>query len=152
MLTRIVLVNEVLEKLKPDVENRQITWKVQELPAVFGDYSLLKQVWVNLLDNAVKYTKSKKSAEIAIEFREEKDNFVFYIRDNGVGFDMKYAHKLFGVFQRLHTQSDFEGTGIGLANVQRIVNKHNGQVWAEAEPGIGATFYFCIPKNKEDLT
>ncbi len=146
-----VLVNEVLEdKIKPYIKNRKIIWSVQELPEVFGDYSLLKQVWVNLIDNAVKYTKYKESAEISIGYREEKDNFILFIRDNGVGFDMKYANKLFGVFQRLHSQSDFEGTGIGLANVQRIVQKHNGTIWAEAEPNKGATFFFNIPKHREE--
>jgi PAS domain S-box-containing protein len=145
-----IIVNEALDKIKPDVENREIKWSVPVMPQVIGDYSLLKQVWINLLDNAVKYTKLKEYAEIVIDFKEEKENFVFSVRDNGVGFDMKYAHKLFGVFQRLHSQSDFEGTGIGLANVQRIVQKHNGNVWANAEPNNGATFFFTIPKNKEN--
>ncbi|MFA5848767.1 MAG: PocR ligand-binding domain-containing protein [Bacteroidales bacterium] len=142
-----VLVSEVLEdKIKPFIKDRKIIWSVQELPVVFGDHALLKQVWVNLIDNAVKYTKYKESAEISINFKEEKENFVFYICDNGVGFDMKYSSKLFGVFQRLHSQSEFEGTGIGLANVQRILYKHNGSIWAEAEPDNGATFFFNIPK------
>lgn len=141
------LLAESLDKIKPDMIHRKIHWTVKELPTVIGDYSLLKQVWVNLLDNAVKYTKLKDTAEIAVECREEKDYFVFFVRDNGVGFDMKYANKLFGVFQRLHSQSEFEGTGIGLANVQRIVLKHDGKVWAEAEPDQGATFYFSIPKK-----
>ena len=142
-----VLINEVLEKIEPDIRNRNITWTIQKLPIVFGDYSLLKQVWVNLLDNAVKYTKFKVLAEITIDFREEKENFVFCVRDNGVGFDMKYATKLFGVFQRLHSQTEFEGTGIGLANVQRIIHKHNGNIWVEAELDKGAKFFFSIPKN-----
>nr|WP_321411399.1 PAS domain S-box protein [uncultured Carboxylicivirga sp.] len=146
-----ILVMEVLEKLKPDIKNRKIKWKIQKLPDSFGDYSLLKQVWINLLDNAVKYSRHKDNAEIAIEFRNEKENLVFYVRDNGVGFDMKYVHKLFGVFQRLHSQTEFEGTGIGLANVQRIILKHNGRVWTEAELNIGATFFFSLPKYKEEV-
>ncbi|MCA1761267.1 MAG: GHKL domain-containing protein, partial [Bacteroidales bacterium] len=145
------LVKEVVESIKQDAGKREITWKVQKLPQVPGDYSLLKLVWTNLLDNAVKYTRNTKNAEISIGFKEEDKNFMFYIRDNGVGFNMKYAHKLFGVFQRLHSQAEFEGTGIGLANVQRIIHKHNGRVWAEAEPGKGATFFFSLPKNRKDL-
>lgn len=141
------MVNELIERIKQDTEKRKITFKVEELPPVFGDHSMLKQVWVNLLDNAVKYTRNTKKAEISVGFREEKKNFVFYVSDNGVGFDMKYAHKLFGVFQRLHSRSEFEGTGIGLANVQRIIHKHNGRVWAEAETGKGATFFFSLPKG-----
>ena len=140
-----VLVQEVLEELKPDILNRKISWTVAELPTVFGDYSLLKQVWMNLLDNAVKFTRNKDEAEIEVGFTQESDHWVFFVRDNGVGFDMQYAHKLFGVFQRLHSQTEFEGTGIGLANVQRIVHKHAGRVWAEAQLDKGATFYFTIP-------
>jgi PAS domain S-box-containing protein len=140
-----VLVKEVLEALKPDFLNRNISWTVEELPKVFGDYSLLKQVWINLLDNAVKFTRNKDEAHIEIGFTQESDHWVFFVRDNGVGFDTQYAKKLFGVFQRLHSQTDFEGTGIGLANVQRIVHKHAGRVWAEAQLDKGATFYFMIP-------
>ena len=142
------LVKEVVETLQQDTEKREIRWEVQELPSVSGDYSLLKQVWVNLLENAIKFTRFIKKAEISIGFKEEEKNFVFFVRDNGVGFNMKYAHKLFGVFQRLHSVAEFEGTGIGLANVQRIIHKHKGRVWAEAEPGQGATFFFSLPKNK----
>jgi light-regulated signal transduction histidine kinase (bacteriophytochrome) len=142
------LVLEVTERVKQNIGEREIIWKLENLPQVSGDYSLLKQVWINLIDNAVKYTKNTEKAEISVGFREELEKFVFYIRDNGVGFNMKYAHKLFGVFQRLHSQSEFEGTGIGLANVQRIIHKHNGQVWAEAEPGKGAVFYFSLPKSE----
>ncbi len=141
-----LLVNEIIEKLKLDFKNRKIKWTVQNLPQSFGDYSMLKQVWINLLENAVKYSKFMEPAEINVEFRDESENLVFYVRDNGVGFDMKYAHKLFGVFQRLHSQTEFEGTGIGLANVQRIIHKHSGQVWAEAELDKGATFFFSLPK------
>lgn len=143
-----VLVNEVIETIKQDTEEKKINWRVQELPKVFGDYSLLKRVWVNLFDNAVKFSRNKNKLEISVDYTEEKKHFVFFVQDNGVGFDMKYAHKLFGVFQRLHTEAEFEGTGIGLANVQRIIHKHNGRVWAEAEPGKGATFFFSLPKKE----
>lgn len=142
------LVKEVVSGLKQNLENREIIWEIQKLPEVFGDYSMLKQVWFNLLDNAVKYTRNTKKAEISIGFKEEDKNFIFFVRDNGVGFDMKYAHKLFGVFHRLHSHAEFEGTGIGLANVQRIIHKHNGRVWVEAEPGKGATFFFSLQKNR----
>lgn len=145
------LVNEVVDEIKQDTGKREINWDVQKLPQVFGDYPLLKQVWVNLIDNAVKFTSKSNKAKISIGCKEEEKNFVFYVRDNGIGFDMKYAHKLFGVFQRLHSQAEFEGTGIGLANVQRIILKHNGRVWAEAEPGKGATFFFSLPKYKGEL-
>ena len=144
------LLKEVFEDLKPDIGNRKIHWDIQTLPGVVADYPLLKQVWTNLIDNALKYTRNKDTAEISIGHYEENKYLVFFIHDNGVGFNMKYAHKLFGVFQRLHAQTEFEGTGIGLANVQRIIHKHNGQVWAEAEPDKGASFYFSLPKNRED--
>ena len=141
-----LLVEDALEKIRPDTAVRTIKWKIQRLPGLNGDASLLKLVWINLLDNAVKYTKYRETAEISVEYKSEKDSYIFCVRDNGVGFDMKYAHKLFGVFQRLHNQTDFEGTGIGLANVQRIIHKHNGRVWAESEPDKGSAFYFSLPK------
>lgn len=141
------IVKEAIEKLKLDTENRNISWTVAELPRVYGDYSLLQQVWINLLDNAVKYTQYKDQATIEVGFTREPGQWEFFVRDNGVGFDMQYAHKLFGVFQRLHSPAQFEGTGIGLANVQRIVLKHGGRVRAEAQPEKGATFYFTLPKK-----
>lgn len=141
-----LLVSEVIAKIKQGINKRNIKWSVQELPEVVGDVSMMRQVWVNLIDNAVKYTRPNDLAEIKIAFRVERNNYVFSVQDNGVGFDMKYAHKLFGVFQRLHSKEQFEGTGIGLANVQRIIHKHNGKVWAEAELNKGATFYFSIKK------
>ncbi|MDD4029320.1 MAG: ATP-binding protein [Caldisericia bacterium] len=144
------LVDQVIESAKQNIQPRDIAWTKQKLPRVFGDSTLLKQVWINLLDNAVKYTSKNEKTKIEIGFTENETHFVFFIRDNGVGFDMRYAHKLFGVFQRLHSQAEFEGTGIGLASVQRIIHKHNGQVWAEASPDKGATFFFSIPKTERN--
>jgi PAS domain S-box-containing protein len=143
-----LLLKEVLNELDPVVKDREINWEIQALPKVHGDYNLLKLVWTNLIDNAVKYTHKQPSAKISVGYKPEMENFVFCVSDNGVGFDMKYAHKLFGVFQRLHAQEEFEGTGIGLANVQRIIHKHSGQVWAEAEKDKGAAFYFSLPKSE----
>lgn len=145
------LVNEVIQSMTVETANREIEWSIASLPRVYGDHSLLRMVWINLLSNAVKYTREKEKAIIEIKVTENSDSFTFSVKDNGAGFDMNYAHKLFGVFQRLHTTAQFEGTGIGLANVRRIINKHGGETWAEAELGLGATFFFTIPKPKEAL-
>jgi light-regulated signal transduction histidine kinase (bacteriophytochrome) len=144
------IVPEVLEFLRQDSPNRTIEWIIGKLPSVLCDYSMLKLVWMNLLSNAVKFTKTREKARIEIGFHEENNEFVFFVRDNGVGFDMQYAQKLFGVFQRLHSTEEFEGTGIGLANVRRIIKRHGGRTWAEAEPEKGATFYFTLLKHKEE--
>ncbi|HMK27284.1 MAG TPA: ATP-binding protein [Chitinophagaceae bacterium] len=126
---------------------------VQELPPVYCDGNLIKQVWLNLLGNAIKYSSKKPGASIEIGYRDDPGSITYFVRDNGVGFDMRYSEKLFGVFQRLHSNHEFEGTGIGLALVKRIILKHNGKVWAEGSPGEGATFYFSLPsaptKNTE---
>lgn len=144
------LIEDALAQIKPLLKDRKVDWKISPLPEVHGDYNLLRQVWINLLENAVKYTRTREDAIIQIGFENGKKEIVFYIQDNGVGFDMKYADKLFGVFQRLHSSSQFDGTGIGLANVQRIILRHSGRVWAKAETEKGATFYFSIPKEMED--
>lgn len=144
-----IVLKDVLKLIAPDIIDRKIEWNIAELPHLTGDHSLLRIVWHNLLSNAVKFTKAKDPAVIQIGFHEEKKEYVFFVRDNGAGFDMRYADKLFGVFQRLHSRDEFEGTGIGLANVRRIILKHGGRTWAESEPDHGAVFYFTILKNQE---
>lgn len=125
---------------------RRIAISVDRLPPAEGDPVLLSQVVVNLLSNAIKYTGKKEDPRIEVGSFDNEEEHVYFVKDNGAGFDMSYAHKLFGVFQRLHGSDEFEGTGVGLATVQRIVAKHGGRVWAKGQPGEGATFYFSLPK------
>ncbi len=138
------LVQEVIDDLAPETSNRQIEWKLGNLPPANCDPALLKIVFINLLSNAVKFTRPRSTATIEVGHRVSDGKLVLFVRDNGAGFDMKYADKLFGVFQRLHLEKDFEGTGIGLATVNRILQKHGGRIWAEAELDKGATFYFTL--------
>ena len=138
-----VLVRQVVTMLQPEYENRKVEWKLGELPHVMCDSTLVRQVFQNLLSNALKYSRPRPQAVIEVGKTSDQEQTVF-VRDNGVGFSMKYADKLFGVFQRLHRVEEFEGTGIGLATVQRIIQKHGGRVWAEAELDHGATFYFTL--------
>ena len=141
------LVSEVRDALQGEVRGR-IVWKVDSLPQVEADAAMLRQVWANLIGNAVKYSRTRDPAEIEIGCKDSGNGeFVFFVRDNGVGFDMQYVDKLFGVFQRLHRADEFEGTGIGLANVRRIVSRHGGRTWAESKLGAGATFFFSLPKT-----
>jgi PAS domain S-box-containing protein len=144
------VLQEVLKEIKQDNDGRDIEWVIANLPNVLGDDALLRLVWINLLSNAVKFTRNKEKARIVIDKYEGPEDFVFFVRDNGVGFDMQYSKKLFGVFQRLHSPEEFEGTGIGLANVRQIISKHQGRTWAEAEVDKGATFYFTVPKYYEE--
>lgn len=139
------LVNEVRAELAHEAEGRNVTWSVGRLPVVRGDGAMLRLAVRNLLSNALKYTRPRAEARISIDCTQEGDVWVFRVRDNGVGFDMAYADRLFGVFKRLHRDDEFEGTGIGLANVRRIVTRHGGRTWAEAQPGKGATFSFSLP-------
>jgi len=139
------VMKEVIEMLVKDIPDRQINWIAAKLGSITGDKSMLRLVWMNLLSNAVKFTRTRKVAKIEIGVRKENSEVVYFVRDNGVGFDMQYAQKLFGVFQRMHSVEEFEGTGIGLANVHRIVLRHGGRTWAEAEPGKGAVFFFSLP-------
>ncbi len=144
-----VLVNEVREQAAMDAAGREIEWRIGELPRVRGDLFMLRLVFQNLISNAVKYTRPREKAIIEIGAERGDGETVFRIRDNGVGFDAQYAAKLFGIFQRLHRMEDFEGTGIGLANVRRIVSRHGGRTWAEGEVNRGATFYFSLPDASE---
>jgi light-regulated signal transduction histidine kinase (bacteriophytochrome) len=157
------IVAEVIDMLKPESQGRQVEWVIADLPVVQCDPVLVKQVFQNLLANALKFTRPRAgvdgnaragtlapaAAVIEVGHREEDGVAVFMVRDNGIGFNMKYVDKLFGVFQRLHRAEDFEGTGIGLATVQRIVQKHGGRVWAEGELDKGAAFYFTLGVGRQ---
>ena len=142
------LAKEISNEVEQQAEGRNIVWKIGTLPGLHGDRSMLRLALVNLISNAVKFTRTRPQAEIEIGCTDGKpDEVVVFVKDNGVGFDMKYVNKLFGVFQRLHLPEAFEGTGIGLATVQRIVARHGGRVWAEGVVDGGATFYFSLPRN-----
>ncbi|GFO67364.1 hypothetical protein GMLC_09430 [Geomonas limicola] len=139
------LLRSVLRELAETTREREIEWQIAHLPVVVGDPGMLHQVLYNLVHNALKFTRPRRPARIEIGCQELPGEKVIFVRDNGVGFDMRYRNKLFGRFQRLHPGSAFEGTGMGLANVQRIVARHGGRVWAEGEPDQGATFWFTLP-------
>jgi light-regulated signal transduction histidine kinase (bacteriophytochrome) len=159
------IVAEVVAILQPDTEGRQVEWVITNLPVIECDPVLVKQVFQNLLANALKFTRSRVGANrdrrpgatetasraiIEISHKEKDGQPVFMVRDNGVGFSMKYVDKLFGIFQRLHSAEEFEGTGIGLVTVQRIIHKHGGRVWAEGEVGKGAAFFFTLDVGQQD--
>jgi light-regulated signal transduction histidine kinase (bacteriophytochrome) len=141
------LVSEIVQEARDSSADRAIQWEIESLPDALADRAMLRQVWANLLFNAVKYTSRKDKALIKVGCRNSADQELeFYVQDNGAGFDMQYADRLFGVFQRLHRADEFEGTGIGLANVRRIVARHGGRTWAEGKVNEGATFYFTLPR------
>ena len=144
------MITALREELQPSLAGREISWDVDRLPMVTGDPELLKLVLANLIDNALKYTRNRPQARIAITADTAGDEVIFSVRDNGVGFDMKYQDKLFGLFQRLHHANEFEGTGVGLASVRRIIQRHGGRVWAEGAVGEGAAFYFTLPIREEN--
>ncbi len=142
------LVKDVKQELQPEMAGRKIVWKIDDMPEALADVAMLKLVLSNLISNALKFTTTRKQAKIEIGCNSENnEELAFYIRDNGVGFDMKYIDKLIGLFQRLHPANEFEGTGVGLANVRRIIHRHGGRTWAESVVGEGATFYFSLPKK-----
>ena len=141
------IVNRVLKTFSDELTGRTVKINISDLPDTLGDENLINQVWVNLISNALKYSRNKEKAVIDIGGKTVNGNTIFHIKDNGAGFDMEYADKLFGVFQRLHKAKDFEGIGIGLANVNRIVMRHGGKCWAESAVGKGATFSFSVPNN-----
>jgi two-component system, sensor histidine kinase and response regulator len=143
MKTMVENVNKEIE----EITHHKAKVNILGLPEAYGDASLVKQVWVNLLSNAIKYSRTRENAKVTIAAIQEQQEVIYFIRDNGVGFNMEHASNLFGVFQRLHTSSEFEGTGIGLAIVQRVVTKHDGRVWFESEPNKGTTFYFTLGDN-----
>jgi PAS domain S-box-containing protein len=141
------VVKGVVSEIAPDMQERKIVWQIEELPICYGDPAMLRLVFGNLISNAVKFTRLRRTAQIEIgSLNHQPNEVVVFIKDNGVGFDMKYKDKLFGVFQRLHSQEQFEGTGIGLASVERVVHRHGGRVWAESSVDHGATFFVALPK------
>ena len=152
MKTRVdfnLLVKDVINELKEEAQGRDIVWEIAPLPVVEGDAAMLRLALSNLISNALKYTSLRPQARIEVGvIGDEPMETLFYIKDNGVGFDMKYEDKLFGLFQRLHDAEEFAGTGVGLANVQRIIHRHGGRVWAEGAVDFGALFWFSLPKSK----
>jgi signal transduction histidine kinase len=140
------MVGEVRREVEAEAGGREIDWRIGALPEAAGDPAMVRLVWRNLLSNAVKFTRQARAARIEVDGTVEGNEVVFRVRDNGIGFDPRYKDKLFGVFQRLHRAEDYEGTGIGLANVRRIVQRHGGRVWADGQEGGGATFSFTLPR------
>jgi len=139
------LVHQCVEDLHVEQAERRVVIRIGDLPACQADPALLRQVWMNLLANALKYTRQRDEAVIEVGSCDQDGNVVYFVKDNGAGFDMRYANKLFGVFQRLHRAEEYEGTGVGLAIVQRIIHRHGGRIWAEAAVNRGATFSFMLP-------
>ena len=147
------IVDEVISMLQPDCQQRNVEWRIAKLPALHCDPILIAQVFQNLIGNALKYSRGRARAVIEVDSIQQPDKpTIIFVRDNGAGFELKYAERLFGVFQRFHTDSEFEGTGVGLATVHRIIQKHGGMIWAESEPDHGATFYFALQMTEQVWT
>jgi len=141
------LTKEVTGRLIREEQNRNIEFRVTELPKAMGDQSLINQVLENLISNAVKFSRKVEKPVIAVGSVDDGKDNIYFVKDNGVGFDLQYVGTIFNVFQRLHSAEDFEGTGVGLAIVEQIIAKHGGRVWADSKQGKGATFYFTLPKS-----
>ena len=141
------VVRQAQNDLSPELLGRKVNWKIEPLPTVHADPTLLRHLFVNLLSNALKFTRHREVAEIEIGTREESGRWIVHVRDNGAGFDQKFVGRLFGVFQRLHSEQEFEGTGMGLAIVRKIIGRHGGEAWAEGRLNQGAALYFTLPKR-----
>jgi signal transduction histidine kinase len=146
-LSMKTMVKEIWEEAHQLESNRNIQFVIQDIPEAYAEKATIRQVWVNLISNALKYSRKKENTSIEISWKENEKEIIYSIQDNGIGFDMKYYNKLFGVFQRLHSAQDFEGTGVGLAIVERIIEKHGGKIWAKSTPNVGTVFYFSLPKH-----
>ena len=144
------LARNTFERLNGEVVSEDFKFQVGRLPPATGDRNLLEQVWANLISNAIKFSSQKEKPLVEVGAIVEEGENVYFVRDNGAGFDPRYRNKLFGVFQRLHDESEFPGTGVGLALVQRIVTRHGGRVWADSQLGDGATFHFSLPRETQD--
>ena len=142
------MANAIFHEASNAEARKRITFTIADLPKAEGDTNMMRQVWMNLISNAIKFSAKRKPAVISVSCQEEENKITYCIKDNGAGFNMKYKDKLFGVFQRLHSEKEFEGTGVGLALVQRIIHRHGGEVWANGEVDNGAAFYFSLPKNR----
>ncbi len=142
------MVRQIVEELRSDAVIEGVELQIGDLPPIRGDSAMIRQVLLNLLSNALKFSRGQAAPRIEVGTSDSAEEIIYYVKDNGVGFDMQFADKLFGVFQRLHSINEFEGTGIGLAIVKRIITRHGGRVWAEGHVGSGATFYFALPRRQ----
>ena len=143
------LAQKLVDDLTPTIAERDIKFEIKQMPSAYGDLFMMNQVLLNLLSNAIKFTQTRETAMIEAGGYSENNENVYYVRDNGIGFDMKLSDRLFGLFQRIHSSQEVEGTGLGLVIVKNIIEKHGGRVWAEGKPDEGATFYFTLPGKEE---